>query len=161
MSKPISRHIWTFEERRTVEEYCLANIDKMGSEISTMLIRDRVLPEELRYDQINSRVCATLAAIRAKQEVEPIIAEEPAKTEPEPTCDYAELLAAYTLLKLKYDAIMSAALDTPTELRINNPDKLFLNMGAIDRALRYCEPDRYVATVNELGGSEIVRRIKK
>lgn len=79
--------------------------------------------------------------------------KEPAKAEPEPTGDYAELFAAYTLLKLKYDAIMSAALDTPTELRINNPDKLFLNMGAIDRALRYCEPDRYIAKVNELGGT--------
>lgn len=79
--------------------------------------------------------------------------KESAKAEPEPTGDNAELLAAYTLLKLKYDAIMSAALDTPTELRINNPDKLFLNMGAIDRALRYCEPDRYIAKVNELGGT--------
>lgn len=77
----------------------------------------------------------------------------PAKAELEPTGDYAELLAAYTLLKLKYDALISASIDTPTELRINNPDKLFLNMGAIDRALRYCEPDRYIAKVNELGGT--------
>lgn len=149
MSKPISRHIWTFEESRTVEQYCLANIDKMGSEISTMLIRDRVLPEGLRYDQINSRVCATLAAIRAKQEVESITAEEPKPNEEDKT------------LQIKYDILVNAIIGKARGLMEKYPTTLLLSAWEIDNAIRFCEPDKYAERLVELGGSEIVRRITK
>ena len=149
MSKPISRHIWTTEEVRTVEHYCLVNIDKMGSEISTMLIRDRVLPEELRYDQIESRVCATLAAIRAKQEVESIIAEEPKPDEEDKT------------LQIKYDILVNAIIGKARGLMEKYPTTLLLSAWEIDNAIRFCEPDKYAERLVELGGSEIVRRINK
>ena len=149
MSKALSRHIWTFDERRTVERYCLVNIDKMGSEISTMLIRDRVLPEELRYDQINSRVCATLAALRSKQEVEPIIAEEPKPDEEDKT------------LQIKYDILVSAIIGKARGLMEKYPTTLLLSAWEIDNAIRFCEPDKYAERIVELGGTPFIRRITK